>query len=229
MATWKHTCTALLLVMSSCGRPPRLTDYDANADYLTEIFPAPVVVVAVIDSDNLVRKPIPSRRTPGLLLQLRRVDMRVENVLRGSVPKGLTTIYYFAWNEFSGGNIPLGAWKPGDRRIFWLRQDAGVLRTACDARDCTMPVYNGAHPQYEADQHKALGYALADIWFTRGQSATDADFAKQVDWGYPSTVPEAYVVENMRRLAATESALVKAAACTQLSYLGQPCAPTSGR
>lgn len=123
----------------------------------------------------------------------------------------------------------LGAWTSGDRRIFWLREDAGVLRTACDARDCTMPVYSGAHPRYQADQRKPLGYALADIWFTRGQGATDADFAKQVDWGYPSTVPEAYVVENMRRLAAAESALVRTAACKQLSYLRQPCAPTSGR
>jgi len=157
------------------------------------------------------------------------VDVRVENVLRGNAREGATTIYYFTWNTYTGGNRPPGAWTPGDRRIFWLREDAGILRTACDARDCTMPVYSGAHPHYQADQHQPLGYALADIWFTRGQDAIDADFAKQVEWGYPSTVPEAYVVENMRRLAATESALVRTAACTQLSYLRQPCPPTSGR
>jgi hypothetical protein len=201
-----------------------LLDYDVNADYLTEIFPAPLVVVA-INSDTLVRGPVPSRQNPALLLQLRQVHVRVENVLRGNARKGAMTIYYFAWNNYTGGNRPLGAWTPGDRGIFWLREDAGVLRTACDARDCTMPVYSGTHPRYQADHRKPLGYALADIWFTRGEGASDADLARQVDWGYPSTVPETYVTEKLQHLAATESELVRASACTQLSYLRKPCGP----
>src|SRR5690349_1360946 len=120
MVIWRSTCTALLLFGVSCAKPPGLVDYDVNADYLTEIFPAPLVVVATISSDTLVRRPVPSRRTPDLLLQLRRVDVRVENVLRGNARKGATTIYYFTWNTYTGGNRPLGAWTPGDRRIFWL-------------------------------------------------------------------------------------------------------------
>ena len=135
MAVWRSICAALLVLGVSCGRWPRLRDYDANADYLSEIFPARLVVVVVVNSDNLVRRPVRSHRNPDLLLQLRKVNVRVENVLRGGSLPSAITIYYFTWYRYTGGNRPLGAWKSGDRRIFWLHEDSGVLRTACDARD----------------------------------------------------------------------------------------------
>lgn len=224
MNTRTVLCAALLaLFAASCESPPRLIDYNVNADYLTEIFPAPLVIVGVIESDALVRSPVPSHRDAGLLLQLRKVKVRIENVLRGDAKTATMTIYYFAWYRYTGGNRPLGTWKQGDRRIFWLRADSGALRTACDGRDCTMPVFSGRHPHYQADQRKPLGYALADIWFTRGEGATDTDMVRQVDWGYPSTVPDSYVTDKLQQLAATEADSIRAAACKQLSYLRQPC------
>lgn len=55
------------------------------------------------------------------------------------------------------------------RRVFWLKNDSGVLRTACDGWDyCTMRVASGAHPRYKPDIGKPLGYALADIMFHEG-------------------------------------------------------------
>jgi len=86
-----------------------------------------------------------------------------------------------------------------------------------------MPANSGVHPHYKADPQKPLGYALADIFFTRGMGASDADFARQVDWGAPSTVPEAYLVEKLRHLADTEAPVVRAAACKQLAYFQQQC------
>jgi hypothetical protein len=200
-----------------------LVDYNVHADYLTEIFPAPLVAVAVITSDTLVRGPVHSHWNANLLLQLRKVRVRVENVLRGKFDSDSMTIYYFAWYRWTGGNRPLGGWKPGDRRIFWIREDSGVLRAACDGPDCTMPVYSGAHPHYKPDQSKPLGYALADIWFTRGAGTSDTEFVRQIDWGWPSTVPEDYLVEKLQQLAATEVPPVRAAACRQLSYVPQAC------
>jgi hypothetical protein len=81
-----------------------------------------------------------------------------------------------------------------------------------------MPVRSGAHPQYRPDPQKPLGCALADIWFTRGDGTTDSDFAKGVDWGAPSTVPENCLFEKLQQLAATEVPAVRDAACKQLSY-----------
>jgi hypothetical protein len=87
-----------------------------------------------------------------------------------------------------------------------------------------MPVYSGPHPQYKADQSKPLGCALADIWLTRGVNVTDRDFKRQVDWGYPSTVPESYVIEKLQHLADTEVPAVRESACQQLFYLRRTCA-----
>ena len=99
-----------------------------------------------------------------------------------------------------------------------------MLRTACDGWDeCTMPAESGTHSNYTADPKKPLGYALADIFFTRGDGVTDAEFAKQVEWGAPSTVPEAYLFEKLQRLAATEVPVVQEAACKQLSDYPQKC------
>jgi hypothetical protein len=138
-------------------------------------------------------------------VQLRKLSVRVENVLRGTVNTGTAVIYYFALAGPIDGTIPLGQWQAGDRKILWLRLDSGVLRTACDGHDsCTMPVTSGAHPHYQPDPTKPLGYALADICFARGEGTTDGQFARGVEWGAPSTVPESYLFEKLQQLAATE-------------------------
>jgi len=201
----------------------------SDSEYLEQIFSAPIVVVGSILSDALVRSPVPSvwTRSP---LQLRKLKISVENVLRGDAISGTNAVYYFTWAGAFNGPKPLGFWSmpahstPILRRIFWLKRDSGVLRTACDGWDyCTMPANSGRHPDYKADPDKPLGYALADIFFTRGQGVTDAEFAAQVEWGAPSTVPEPYLFEKLQHLAATDSPAVKAAACKQLSYYRQTC------
>jgi hypothetical protein len=177
--------------------------------------------VGVILSDTPVRQPI---QRNGFQMQLCRITVRVENELRGNLAKGKIAVYYFAPVGTYTGPLPLGSWRPGDRRILWLRPDSGVLRTACDGPDsCTMPVRSGAHPQYKSDPRKPLGCALADIWFTRGEGTTDSEFAKGVDWGAPSTVPEPCLFKKLQQLAVTEVPAVRAAACKQLSYYQQKC------
>lgn len=81
-----------------------------------------------------------------------------------------------------------------------------------------MPAESGTHPGYKPDPGMPLGYALADIFFTRGTGVTDAEFVRQVEWGAPSTVLEPYLFEKLQRLAPTEVPIVREAACKQLSY-----------
>jgi hypothetical protein len=221
---------AVLLVSVKPEAPlidQKLTQSDS--EYLEQIFSAPIVVVGSILSDTLVRGPVPSvwTRSP---LQLRKLKLTIENVLRGGATPGTATVYYFTWAGAYNGPRPLGLWAmpahstPIQRRIFWLKRDGGVLRTACDGWDyCTMPANSGSHPEYKTDPDKPLGYALADIFFTRGHDVTDDEFAAQVEWGAPSTVPEPYLFEKLRHLAATDAPIVKAAACRQLSYYNQTC------
>lgn len=223
-------------IYAGCGSSPRLVfqkGTSSDSEYLAKVFSAPIVAVGVIESDALVRGPIHS---DGMVIQFRKLKVRVENVLRGDVTLETNTVYYFTWAGAFNGPRPLGFWgvrgsmNPVYRRILWLRRDSGVLRTACDGWDeCTLPVESGAHPNYRPDPGKPLAYALADILFTRGNGVSDAEFARQVEWGAPGTVPEAYLFQKLQRLAATEVPVVRDAACKQLSYYRQKCVETVGK
>src|SRR5439155_7051989 len=105
---------------------------------------APIVVVGVLTSDILMRRPIPKHSDPKYPLQLRKLTLRVENVLKGAAIPETLPVYYFTWAGGFDGPRPLGLWKIGGRRILWLRRDAGVFRTACDGWDgCTEGVASG--------------------------------------------------------------------------------------
>jgi hypothetical protein len=153
---------------------------------------------------------------PGYPLQLRKLVVTVENVLNGNVGGRTVEIYYFTFAGGFDGPRPLGFWEAGNRRIFSIRPDAGVLRTACDGWDgCTYGVYSGAHRHLRVDPQKPIDYALADIVLTRGEGEVDdSEFARAVDRGGPG--PPEYVIGKYRHLALTEGSTIKVAACKEL-------------
>jgi hypothetical protein len=81
---------------------------------------APIIVVGVLVSDTLVRKPVPMRSDPKYPLQLRKLVVHVENVLRGGPISEKITVYYFGFAGGIDGPRPLGFWNVGCRRILWL-------------------------------------------------------------------------------------------------------------
>jgi hypothetical protein len=83
--------------------------------------------------------------------------------------------------------------------------------------------------EYKADPRKPLDFALIDIGLTRGEGADDTEFARGIDWVSTRTAPDAYLFENLQRLAATEVPVVRDAACKELSYYRQKCVETLGR
>jgi hypothetical protein len=200
--------------------PPHLLDQCGNQRNSNDS--APIVIVGVLSSDTLVRSPVPMRSDPKYPLQLRRLRVQVENVLKGAPISATIAVYYFTWAGGFDGPRPLGLWTVGSRRIFWLRRDAGVLRTVCDGWDgCTMSVNSGAHLRYRPDPRKSLSYALADLRLTRGEgTVNEIGFASEVSRGVPVGTPdqhlEAYVVEKLRLLASTERGDVKSSACELL-------------
>jgi len=187
---------------------------------------APIVVVGVLSSDALVRIPVPMQSDPQYPLQLRRLKVQVENVLKGESIPGTIVVYYFTWAGGFDGPQPLGYWKVGSRRILWLRKDSGVLRTVCDGWDgCTMSVQSGAHRHYRLDPQKALNYALVDLRLTRGEGPIDEiGFANEIERGVPVGIPDqalqVYEVEKLRRLVLTEHGDVKSSVCQQLWLYG---------
>jgi len=215
----------ILVVIASClmwlavsGLPPHLID---QCDYERSLVDsAPIVVVGVLASDTLVRRPVPMRSDPKCPLQLRRLTVRVENVLKGEVLPETITVYYFTWAGGFDGPRPLGFWTVGGRRILWLRRDSGVLRIACDGWDgCTEGVWSGAHPHYKPDPQKPIDYALVDLHLTRGEgTVNEIGFATEVFREELNRIPglQSYSVGKLRHLALTEHGDVKSSACMTL-------------
>lgn len=214
---------ALLIAAAVClmrlgAMPPHLIDQcEHKSDSRVS---APVIVVGVLTSDTLVSRPVPMHSDPKYPLQLRRLTVRVENVLKGAPVPEVVSVYYFTWAGGFDGPRPLGFWPVGGRRILWLRWDSGVLRTACDGWDgCTEGVWSGAHPDYKPDPQEPVDYALVDLHLTRGEGTlNEIGFATEVFREEHDRVPglQEYSVEKLRRLALTEHGEVKSSACRSL-------------
>ena len=196
--------------------PPHLVDQCAARGNPLEW--AKIAVVGVIENDALALRPVPMRSAPDYPLQLRKLTIRVENVLRGELAGGQVDVFYFTWAGGFDGNQPLGFWRIGGRRIFLLRRDSGVLRTACDGADnCTWGVFSGAHLKYRADPNKPLTYAVADILLTRGEGRINEQrFAGEIFREAPA--PFDYLIDRLGHLAETETLGTKGAACLGLWY-----------
>jgi hypothetical protein len=215
--------TCHMLRIDIWSLPPHLVDQcgvDGNVNAS-----APIVVLGVIASDLLVRRPIPMHSDPRVPLQLRLLKVRVENVLRGELIPRTIPVYYFTWGGGFDGPRPLGFWQVGGRRVFWLRRDSGVLRTVCDGWDgCTMSVRSGAHPGYRTDPGRSINYALADLRLTRGEGAVnEIGFATDVLNGVPAGVRDdalqAYIVRKLLLLARSNQGAVRSSACESLQVV----------
>lgn len=215
-SAWLAAPLVVLFLGVGCSRAPHLIEYDEQSNARASA--APLVVVGVVDSDIPIGGRIPSRHDPKYPMQLHRVRVRVENVLRGSISEQRILVYYFGFAGGFNGPRPLGFGREPSRRILWLRRDGGAFRMACDGWDnCTVFVMSGAHPRYQADPQKSLDHALADILLTRGEGeVNNLRFARQIRLGVPAQGIEDYVIEKLSHLALTELSDVKSSACELL-------------
>jgi hypothetical protein len=147
---------AVLLLSTACERVPPLVEYESNTVSVTEQLTS-IVIVGRILAHSAVGRPHPSRWDPQSPMQLYKVTVQVENVLRGDVKRGTVSIFYFMnLHAFEGparmGMVGRGGdWRVGDRLIWFLRRDAGVLRALADiwAHQSTDAVFTGSHVNYQ--------------------------------------------------------------------------------
>jgi hypothetical protein len=216
----------ILVILSGCAGPPKLVEYErpqsaSVEEFEKQIESAPIVIVGKILSDVLADRWTRTNPEPP---ELRRLGVQVENVLRGEIKAEPVSIYYFVTTGGYDGPPPLGFWSLGERRIFYVRPDSGVLRMACDIVDhCTLPVLSGAHPLYKPDPTEPLNNAIADLLFTRGEGVSDEQFAKGIEHGRLFTLPNEDIVTTLGPLSSSVNLRIRTAACAQLRYYGKPC------
>ena len=202
---------AILAIGATCSCGPVLRPYDEHTNMQADF--APLVVVGLAEHDERIGQPILSRQDPRHPMQLHRITVHIENVLKGTVPQRTIPVYYFAHTGAFDVQHPLIFRREPSRRMLCLRKDQGQYRIACDGSDCTMRIMSGAHPGFRMNPGEPIERAMTELRLTRGEGPIDDhQFALDINRGAPER-DLGYVIEKLRHLAVTESSEVKYAAC----------------
>lgn len=123
----------------------------------------------------------------------------------------------------------------GLRYSFYLRNEGGQWRTACDLYEhCVDRVVTGAHPDFKPSASRPIGDDILEILLTRGFGATDGVVVDALEndressrWKYRENPPYGQYSDAYTRLlqpsVETETPPVRAAACMLLRAKNVPC------
>ncbi len=153
---------AIVLCLGSCyGQAQGLAPHVEHREIVDQIDEADLIVVGVVESQR-ARETVLGPRDIGLL-QLFAVSLHVEGVIKGQLNGKLVTFYYYqsanrAWNGPAPNII-----NPGERGIFYLVRDSGVLRATTDAFLSHTNLESGKHivsPATDGTLHEAIARLL---------------------------------------------------------------------
>jgi len=223
----RHVALAAVLLMLNAACRPAIRPYDEEEQGLTC---ASVVLVGRILSGSNVGGP-QRFESHGITwqAQLFEVTVAVENVLKGDVPAGNATIYYFLpagpydGPALMGMEGARGQWHVGDREMFFLNRDSGVLRTVCDYyRHCVIPVFC-AHPGFKPAPFSTLPRKIIDFLLSRGPGCSDQQMIEAISRSHGDGFDRDYWLEKLQEIALSETPAVRQAACNELSNWNQSC------
>lgn len=183
------------LISIGCTRAPDLPDLfqmSGRGKSFDVELAAPVVVVGFVERSDEVGHPRRSRGDQRLGVQLTRVRIRVEQVLRGAIAQSALTFYYYAFSP-SGEVGPPGGAKlyssyPGKRYIFFLQSFPGGYRSVGDVTDYALLVSSGRHGE-DFCRGELVGCCIARILLVPGEGYDAQAFARELTWNaYPTKV-----------------------------------------
>lgn len=183
------------LIIIGCTRAPDLPDLfqmSGRGKSFDVELAAPVVVVGFVERSDEVGRPRRSRADPRLGVQLTRVRIQVEQVLRGAVAQGALTFYYYAYSPSGEVGPPGGArlyrTYAGARYVFFLQTSPGGYRSVGDVTDYAFRVLSGRHGE-DFCRGKSVGCCIAEILLVPGEGYDAQAFARDLTWNaYPSKV-----------------------------------------
>jgi len=186
----------------------------------------PIILVGQIVAYSELGRSRSSRWDATNRIQLCRIIVRVENVLRGGVARDDVPVFFFVSVGSTGGPPQLGMigrtgrWRIGDRELFFLKRDSGVLRTIIDNYAlAAQPVLTGAHTNYKSRPGETVPEMIVDILLTRGQGCSDQQMAQAVSRSVADFFDLPYTVRKLRQLANNEVPVVQKAAHDKLEEL----------
>lgn len=150
---------------------------------LSAMMRAPIIMVGRVVSVSQIGGVRSSNAAPEIKVELVYVTVRVENVLKGRLSQRQIGYYYFQYSAWTRVNIGVFMYRPeqGDHRIFFLREEAGVLRCVKDVTDYTLRLYTGSHAASPPSSSLPLGEKIGHILLTPGRGTREDVFARYLD------------------------------------------------
>jgi len=168
----------LSLVLGGCSNTP---DLAVRARYLNArdaIANSSVILIGTVGSVDVHGG---KRRGPkGETLQLWRVNIRPEVVLKGQVHSDAVT--YFAYNGAVGvlQNGDLEWLQRGDRRIFLLVRDGSLMRAVTDLYANSIPYPRAVVPNVQRRERESTPELIARTLLTRAAGESPRAFAASI-------------------------------------------------
>lgn len=210
-------------LISSCNRHSGISEYPPFIDlpFDERVAGVPIILVGRVTGSSAVGKPRRSVWGASGEVQMYRVNVSVENLLKGDLSeKNIPVFYFVRWGAWEGPPR-LGSWRIGDREMFFLQSNAGVLRTICDNyQHCVLPVFTGAHPGWSPDPKTGVGYQIIDFLLTRGKGCSDEDLIRQIQRTPSFDINNWSAIHKLEQLAENEPTAVRDEACHALNSFG---------
>lgn len=163
---------------------------------------------------------------------LERIQVRPERFLRGR-EDGAEVVFY-RYGLLRGqlpGDVPIDSFHVGERRVFFLVRESGVLRTRVDIVASSFQVFSGAHPGPPSENPQEMPRSIAEILVLPGTSLDEDGYVKalgvQTDRTVPLLVGFKGTTQLLRTVIAHPNKRLAAEACIalyRLSPFGDECA-----
>lgn len=182
---WSGVLAVHAVLLVGCTQAPTLLDLFRASDYqdppgrgLAYVLKAPIVVLGVVTGAHAVGRPKPAREDPRLLVQLTRITIQTEMVIKGGLKVGSLSFYYYTFSRQNRLDLGIHYYVPtvGERRLFFLEQSNDIYRSVGDVTDYTLAVRSGLHDRAVCAS-ESLGCCVAKLLMTPGQGYDSEAFA----------------------------------------------------
>jgi hypothetical protein len=167
---------ALLSAFVACTGGSGIRDSFKTADFrmpfdqrLRIEIAAPVIVLGRVLKVDTVGEPHASPGDARIKTQLTRIQIAVEQLIKGNVRSNGIEFYYFTYSTDNHVDFGVPRYIPnvGQRRIYFLQPWKTTYRSIGDVTDYTLRVDSGRHPR-EFCRGEPPGCCIAEILLTPG-------------------------------------------------------------
>jgi hypothetical protein len=209
----------IVALSASCGGGPHLVDVFDRDDIKERpachaMLRAPIAVVGRVLSVHQIGGVRSSSSTPAIKVELVRVRVAVENVLKGRVTHPEIDFFYFRYSAYTRIDIGVFAYQPqrGDHRVFFLREENGIFRAVKDVTDYTLQVHSGSHQGTAPPPGSSLREGVGWVLLTPGRGMKDAVFAEYLNTAFHDAVlmsSDTYALNLLNPLLKSDSAAIR--------------------